>query len=774
MYNISGQEAFRRVSSFALLAFLLSNTVALAQAPELINFQAQISSEAISEADLVFALYDAGEGGTKIWEEAHDNVLVNGGAIRVLLGSSVPFGDTVFENDGDRFLEIVVNGAVMRPRFQITSVAFALRANSADKLNAPVVGSINGLSNQLTLEAGKNVEIETDGQTLRINAVSVDTSTTVSGIESLLGGIGINVVNADGPTPEVSIEDDSITDAQIQDGGVTRSSIAAGTAVLSLNGITENVTITGGVNVDIDQDGQSLVINAAAEGGGVVAINGGTGIAVANAEGPIATVAIANNSITDAQVKDGSLSRSSLAAGAAVFSINGLSNDIIITGGSNVDVDQSGQSLVINTEVTGDGVGVARINGGTGIAVANADGPVSSVAIANNSITDAQVQDGSLSRSSLASGTAVFSLNGVSDDVFITGGNNVNVDQNGQSLVISAELSGNGGGISRINGGNGITVSNPQGPTSTVSIQNNSITDTQIRNRSITGTSLASGTVGSEELSNQVVLGWDGKLEIQNQSGQIRSELSTVGGNGFMGIDRSDGTDAINLEVLSGAFGMITVYGLGGNPGTRLWGDQTGSGLFGAAMAVFKRDGDHSSTWIRTEGTSANNAWGVIGVSDGSNNEVIRLDGENGDLSVAGVLSKGSGSFKIDHPLDPQNKYLSHSFVESPDMMNIYNGNVILDDRGEAWVELPEWFEALNKDFRYQLTCIGGFAQVYIADEIEDKRFRIAGGTPGLKVSWQVTGVRQDPFAELHRIKVEEEKPDGERGTYLHPEAYGN
>ena len=106
-------------------------------------------------------------------------------------------------------------------------------------------------------------------------------------------------------------------------------------------------------------------------------------------------------------------------------------------------------------------------------------------------------------------------------------------------------------------------------------------------------------------------------------------------------------------------------------------------------------------------------------------------------------------------------------------MMNVYNGNVVLDNQGEAWVDLPEYFESLNKDFRYQLTCIGGFAQVYIAQGVSGNRFKIAGDTPGIKVSWQVTGIRQDPYAEANRITVEEEKPQEEQGTYLHPEAYG-
>ena len=144
-----------------------------------------------------------------------------------------------------------------------------------------------------------------------------------------------------------------------------------------------------------------------------------------------------------------------------------------------------------------------------------------------------------------------------------------------------------------------------------------------------------------------------------------------------------------------------------------------------------------------------------------------------GDLAVDGNLWKSRGAFRIDHPLDPGNKYLCHSFVESPDMMNMYNGNVVLDENGTAMIEMPEWFEPLNRDFRYQLTCIGGFAPVYVAGEINDNRFTVAGGAPGLKVSWQVTGIRHDPCAEANRIPVEEDKPANERGCFVHPELFG-
>jgi trimeric autotransporter adhesin len=145
-----------------------------------------------------------------------------------------------------------------------------------------------------------------------------------------------------------------------------------------------------------------------------------------------------------------------------------------------------------------------------------------------------------------------------------------------------------------------------------------------------------------------------------------------------------------------------------------------------------------------------------------------------GSVDVAGNLSKSGGSFKIDHPLDPANKYLYHSFVESPDMMNIYNGDVTLDEKGEAAVQLPDWFESLNQDFRYQLTAVGAPGpNLYIAEKVHDNSFKIAGGQPGSEVSWQVTGIRHDAWANVHRIPVEIAKPAAERGSYIHPELFG-
>src|SRR5215210_7374935 len=182
--------------------------------------------------------------------------------------------------------------------------------------------------------------------------------------------------------------------------------------------------------------------------------------------------------------------------------------------------------------------------------------------------------------------------------------------------------------------------------------------------------------------------------------------------------------------------------------------------------------------------------FGVVGMSGNSaglycNSSYDYAAVLNGKVKITGNLEKAGGSFKIDHPLDPANKYLCHSFVESPDMKNVYDGVVVLDRKGKAEIKLPDWFGALNKDFRYQLTAIGAPGpNLYIAEEISDKttnytsnnknsRFKIAGGTSGMKVSWQVTGIRKDPWANANRIEVEDDKPAKERGYYLHPDLYG-
>lgn len=145
---------------------------------------------------------------------------------------------------------------------------------------------------------------------------------------------------------------------------------------------------------------------------------------------------------------------------------------------------------------------------------------------------------------------------------------------------------------------------------------------------------------------------------------------------------------------------------------------------------------------------------------------------ESGDMNIKGQYLSTLKTTHVDHPLDPSGKFLNHFSVDSPEVLNIYSGNVVLDDKGEAVVELPEYFEAYNSDYRYHLTCVGGYAPVYVAEEIQDGHFRIGGGKSGLKVSWEVTGVRKDPSIKADSTCVEEAKQGDEKGRFLAPEAY--
>jgi hypothetical protein len=271
----------------------------------------------------------------------------------------------------------------------------------------------------------------------------------------------------------------------------------------------------------------------------------------------------------------------------------------------------------------------------------------------------------------------------------------------------------------------------------------------------------------SESTSGYGVLGWASAAS--GTTWGVYGQSSSTAGYGVYGfVNASTGSS-------TGVFGQSNsnmgtgVYGAASSPSGTTYGvrgaasSSTGYGVYGLA------DRGYGIYGYASHSTGTN--YGVYGKTNST-------DGYGGyfygDVHVQGTLSKTGGSFKIDHPLDPANKYLYHSFVESPDMMNIYNGVVVLDRDGSAWVTLPEWFEALNGDFRYQLTPIGAPApDLYIAQEVVDNRFQIAGGAAGLKVSWQLTGIRHDPWAEANRIPVEEDKPAKERGTYLYPELYG-
>jgi hypothetical protein len=174
-------------------------------------------------------------------------------------------------------------------------------------------------------------------------------------------------------------------------------------------------------------------------------------------------------------------------------------------------------------------------------------------------------------------------------------------------------------------------------------------------------------------------------------------------GNGVEG--SSPGGTAVYGNGILGVFGQGNSGGSGvygnSNSGIGVWGDSGSSdGVFGRSTNGTGVHGKGSGYGVLAEGASYGiAAYGSVGIyaAPTAGNTIAGLFG--GNVQINGNLSKSSGSFKIDHPLDPANKYLSHSFVESPDMKNIYDGTVTLDKNGQAAVQMPEYFTVLNQEF---------------------------------------------------------------------------
>ena len=313
-------------------------------------------------------------------------------------------------------------------------------------------------------------------------------------------------------------------------------------------------------------------------------------------------------------------------------------------------------------------------------------------------------------------------------------------------------------------------------------------------NYGVLGEALSDAGVGVRGFANSATgstIGVDGQSDSSSGIGVRGNGVNGVvgvsqatDGAGVNGSNSGSGTNSHGVRgtsgssIGSGVFGDNTA-GFGNNYGVYGRSDSTiGNGVFGQTTAG---SGSSYGVWGQTSSSTGRGVFGQAASSSGVNYGVYGSTNSaagfagffDGNVTVNGTLAKSGGSFKIDHPLDPQNRYLSHSFVESPDMMNIYNGNVITDKEGYATVELPEWFEALNQEFRYQLTVVRSFARATVWEKVEGNRFVLRTDEPEVEVSWQLTGVRHDRWAEANRIPVETRKTEQEQGKYLYPHLWG-
>ncbi len=227
-----------------------------------------------------------------------------------------------------------------------------------------------------------------------------------------------------------------------------------------------------------------------------------------------------------------------------------------------------------------------------------------------------------------------------------------------------------------------------------------------------------------------------------------------------------------------GVFGEATAT-TGLTFGGRFYSDSTfGSGVYGEATAT---TGTTYGVWGRSKSTGGVGVFGVATATTGTTYAVYGRSDSNGasaySVYAQGKLgASGTKTFRIDHPFDPENKYLLHYSHEGPEPQNVYNGNVVTDAKGYATISLPDYFEEINKDPRYTLTIIDDsddFVLAKVVREVRNNQFTIRTNKPSVKVSWRVDAIRNDRWVQKRGAPVEVDKEGPEKGRYQHPELYG-
>ncbi len=619
-------------------------------------------------------------------------------------------------------------------------------------LFSTILGDVNSLEGATRFDKPYWLSLQLSGQSemlpriqltavgYSLNSIRSDTAKTVISIPD---GIVTESKIANNTISSQKIVDGTISTADIANNSITTTKIASGQVVKSLNNLKDNIILSAEGGASITSSGDTIKINAGSGGGGTGiqgVQNTNNTLNITNPNGPTATINLKvpltlSDSLQNTAYERGVFKTSNHGTGSAIYGVQTSSGKSIY--GLNTGTGKAGVFSIENASNTQ--VALTGETNGTGRAIfANQTGTGRALHAQINNASNSQA---ALTGETNGSGTAV-NGSATSASGATTGVYGLSASTSGRGVIgFASASSGTTYGIlgqTNSPGGYGVygLATSSSGSNYGLYGESNSSTG-----RGVQGVSPYLGTYGRAEATTGVNYGVYGRSNSTEGYGVFGINAATTGYNyGIYGETNSPNGRA--------------VYGLA-------------DGTTGSAFGVY---GNSKSA----------NGTGVYGVCNGAGGYGVfgsAITGYAGyfagRVNVEGTLSKGAGSFKIDHPLDPENKYLYHSFVESPDMMNIYNGNIVLNERGEATILLPDWFDALNKDFRYQLTCIGGFANIYIAEKVNKNKFKIAGGYNGLEVSWQVTGIRKDAFAEKNRIPVEEDKIDNEKGKYIHPEAFG-
>jgi hypothetical protein len=593
------------------------------------------------------------------------------------------------------------------------------------------------------------------------------------------GGSSGNVTLDVGAGPGIQVNADSI---QIASAGVSAGMLADSAAVKQLNGLTGNVTLVAGSNVTITPSGQNITIAASGGGGGgggITGVTAGAGLSGGGNSGNV-TLSVANAGITNAmlatgsvdssKIADGSVATADLADGAVtkakLAASGGAAGQVLSTDGTNL-LWSSAASGTITGVTAGAGLSGGGNSGNVTLSVAN--GGITNAMLAAGSVDSSKIADGSVATADLADGAVtkakLSASGGNNGDVLKLSGGNLTWAQDqtgGLTLPYSGSAAANTPAFE-------VTNSNSGG----AGVQG---TNSMMGNHGVLGTS-ASGVYGFANASQgNGVLG-----EANNGSaaygvwGKSTSGYGVYGngpgGNyGYLG-GPNDGVfgEANSGNTAHGVTGQsssnVGVYGL--NTSNNNYGY-----LGGPNIGVYGFANSSEGNGVVGEANTGSLAFGVYGGSSSGYAGFFK-----GKVYVTGnFTATGTKSFLIDHPLDPEHKTLRHAAIESSEVLNQYSGNVVTDENGFAEIILPEWFEALNKDFRYQLTVIDDsdrFVLAKVVSKVQNNRFVIRTNYGHVEVSWQVTGVRNDAYMRAHPMAVEELKPPEEQGTYLSPKEWG-
>jgi hypothetical protein len=332
------------------------------------------------------------------------------------------------------------------------------------------------------------------------------------------------------------------------------------------------------------------------------------------------------------------------------------------------------------------------------------------------------------------------------------------------------ELGGGGERMHIQNGTGNVSIGGEPSPSYRLDVLHGG--STGIRSRSSSSFSVVDIDAASGDAALRFQSAGVNQWNIRNQPGTDNLQIFELGGGGErMHIQNGTGNVSIGGEP-SPSYRLDVLHG--GATGVRVRSSATFS-----VVDIDANSGDAALRFVK----AGVNQWNVRnnpGTDDlqifelGGGGERMRIENTTGRVVVSGDFTVlGAKAFTMDHPLDPANKILRHAAAESNEVINFYSGNVTTDASGKATVALPDYFQALNKDFRYQLTVIGSFAQAIISKEVANNKFEIATNQPNVKVSWEVKGVRNDNHMKQHPFVAVEEKAANEKGTYWDPAAHG-